>query len=143
MKSSIKYAFLTCTLGYVLIVAISTVTILIISKMITGYYLHLTTILELITFNLIYIHQGFFIVPLAVAICTMALLLKFSQNKKLIAGLSMTSYYLIVALIYAIMGAREFPLEILILWLPWVFMLGFASSIIVDKFHAWYSGGTP
>jgi len=76
--------------------------------------------------------------PLLAATFMMMLLSKTSINRRIVAGLSMTSYYFLLALIYVIMGAGEFPIEILIPWLPWVFVLGFASSIIVDRlsFHA-------
>ena len=98
---------------------------------------HLFT-LALITFRLVEVHQGFLMAPLLVATFTMMLLSKTSINRRIVAGLSMTSYYFLLALIYVIMGAGEFPIEILIPWLPWVFVLGFASSIIVDRlsFHA-------
>lgn len=133
MKNSIKYMILTCALGYLFIVA-SVVILSIIIRMITGYYPSFTFFtLALIAFRLVEIHQGFLIAPLLVAIFMMMLLSKTSINGRIVAGLSLTSYYFLVALIYLIMGAREFPIEILIPWLPWVFILGSASSIIVDK----------
>lgn len=138
MKNSIKYTILTCSLGYFLIVA-SVFVASIVVRINTGYYPSFTFFtLALITFRLVEIHQGFLAAPLLVATFTMMLLSKTSINRRIIAGLSMTSYYFLVALIYVIMGAGEFPIEILIPWLPWVFILGFASSIIVDKlsFHA-------
>lgn len=138
MKNSIKYTILTCALGYFLIVA-SVVAVSIIVRMITGYYPSFAFFtLALITFRLVEIHQGFLVAPLLVATFTMMLLSKTSIDRRIVAGLSMASYYFLVALIYVIMGAGEFPIEILIPWLPWVFVLGFASSIIVDRlsFHA-------
>jgi len=138
MENSVRYTILTCALGYFLIVA-SVVVVSIIIWMITGYYPSFTFFtLALITFRLVEVHQGFLMAPLLVATFTMMLLSKTSINRRIVAGLSMTSYYFLLALIYVIMGAGEFPIEILIPWLPWVFVLGFASSIIVDRlsFHA-------
>ena len=133
MKNSTKYTILTCALGYFLIIT-SAAVISIIIKIITGYYPSFTFFtLALITFRLVEIHKGFLIVPLLVAIFTMLLLSKTTMNIKIVAGLSMNSYYFFLALIYVMLGAGEFPFEILILWLPWVFILVFASSIIVDK----------
>lgn len=133
MKNSTKYAILTCALGYFLIIT-SAAVISIIIRIITGYYPSFTFFtLALITFRFVEIHKGFLIVPLLVAIFMMILLSKTAINIRIVAGLSMDSYYFFLALIYVILGAGEFPFEILILWLPWVFILGFASSIIVDK----------
>ena len=138
MKNSIKYTIFTCALGYFFIVA-SVVVLSIIIRIITGYYPSFTFFtLALITFRLVEIHQGFLIAPLLIAIFTMMLLSKTSINIRIVAGVSLTSYYFLLALIYLIIGAGEFPFEVLIPWLPWVFILGFTSSIIVDKlsFHA-------
>ena len=133
MKNSTKHAILTCALGYFLIIT-SAAVISIIVKIITGYYpSFIFFTLALITFRLVEIHKGFLIIPLLVAIFTMILLSKMEINIKIVAGLSMNSYYLFLALIYVILGAGEFPFEILIPWFLWVFILGFASSIIVDK----------
>ncbi len=135
-KNSIKYIILTCVLGYFFIIT-SVFIVSIFIRMITGYYPSFTFFtLALITFRFVEIHQGFLIAPPLVAIFTMIPLLKTSINKRIGAGLSMTSYYLLVTLIYVIKGAGEFSLVILIPWIPWVFILGFASSIIVDKFYA-------
>jgi len=133
MKSSIKYIILTCALSYFLIVS-SVVFVSIIVWMITGYYPSFTFFtLALVTFRLAEIHIGFIIAPLSVAIFAMILLSKTSINRRMIAGLSMTFYYFFVALIYVTLSAGEFPIEILVPWLPWVFILGFSSSIIVDR----------
>ena len=135
MKMKRKTTILTCALGYFLIVA-SVVVVSIIVRMITGYYPSFRFFtLSLITFRLVEIHQGFIVAPLLVATFTMMLLSKTSINRRIVAGLSITSYYFLVGLIYVMIGAGDFPLDIFILWLSWVFILGFASSIIVDELH--------
>lgn len=134
MKKSIKYSFLTCTLGYILIIA-SAVVLSVVVRMITGYYPSITFfMLALITFRLVEVHQAFFIAPPLVATFTMILLSGTSINRNMVAGISMASYYFLVGLVYVIMGAGEFPIEISILWLLWVFVLGFASSIIMNNY---------
>jgi len=143
MKNSIKYTILTCTLGYILIVA-SAVVHSIIVRMVTGYYPSFTGFtLALITLKLVEIHQGFLTAPLFVATFVMILLSKTSINRRIVAGLSVTSYYFLVTLIFVIMGVGDFPIKILTPWLLWIFILGFASSIIVDKLHTWCFGGAP
>jgi len=102
--------------------------------MITGYYPSFTFFtLALVTFRLAEIHIGFVLAPLSVATFAMILLSKTSINRRMIAGLSMTFYYFFVALIYLTLSAGEFHIEILAPWLPWVFILGFSASIIVDR----------
>jgi len=133
-KNSVKYSILICVLGYLLIIA-SVIAVSIIVKLITGYYPSFTFFtLALITFRLIEIHQVFLIAPLSIAILVMMVLSKILNQTKIVAGLSMTSYYLLVTLIFLIIGG-EFPFELLLLWLPWTFFLGFVSPIIVEKLY--------
>lgn len=119
----------------------SAVAVSIIVRIVTGYYPSFTFFtLALITLRLVEIHQGFLIAPLLVAIFAMKLLSKTSINRRLVAGLSVTSYYFLVAVIFVILGASDFPLYILTLWLIWIFILGVVSSIIMDKLHTWHFG---
>lgn len=136
VKNSIRYTIITCVLGYLIIVA-SAITASIIVGLVTGYFPSLTFFtLGLITFRLVEIHPVFLIAPPLVAILVMTILSKTPINKRIVAGLSMCSYYLIVTLVFVIMGAGEFPFELLLPWLLWVFTIGFVSSLIVDKSHA-------
>ncbi len=114
----------------------SVISFSIIVKLITGYYPSFTFfILTIITFRLIEIHQVFLIAPLLIAILVMMALSKIFKQTKIVAGLSMTSYYFLVTLIFLIIGG-DFPFELLLLWFPWIFFLGFVSPIIVEKLYA-------
>jgi len=105
--------------------------------LITGYYPSFTFFtLALITFRLVEVHQAFFVAPLIVGITAMMLLNKTAIDAKIAARLSTASYYLSIALIYMATGVSELPIEILLPWILWAFILGFASSIIIDRFHS-------
>ncbi len=139
IKSSLKYAVAISALGYALIVG-SAVVVSIIVRLITGYYpsfIHFT--LALITFRLVEIHYGFLVLPPLVAIFMMMILSRTPINRRIAAGLSLNSYYLLVAFIYLIVGAGDFPMESSIPWLLLVFVVGFGASVIVDKVCAQYS----
>jgi len=104
--------------------------------LITGYYPSFTFFtLALMTFRL-EVHQAFFVAPLIVGITAMMLLNKTAIDAKIAAGLSTASYCLSIALIYMATGVSELPIEILLPWILWAFILGFASSIIMDKLHS-------
>ena len=131
-KNSIRGIILTCALGYSL-VALSVLVVFAVVKVITGYYPSFTFFpLALITFRLSEISEAFLIAPLVVAILMMMLLSKTPINTRIVGGVSLTAYYVLVALILLV-GGGEFPCEILILWLPWTFLLGFTSTLIVDR----------
>ena len=140
MINPARYTILTCTSGYILTVA-SAIAGSIIVGMVTGYYPSFAAFTgALVTLRLVEIHPGFLIAPLLVAILTMLMLSRTSVNRRLVAGLSVASYYLLVALIFVILGAGDFPIGILTLWLIWIFALGVAASIIADKLHTRYFG---
>jgi len=133
MKDSIKNAILTCTLGYFLIL-FSSLIITIAIKIATGYYPSFKFFtLALITFRLVEIHNGFLIAPLLVAVPAMMILSKTSISNRIVAGLSLATYYLLTLMIYVIKGAGDFPMGIAILWILWVFILGFGTSILLYK----------
>ncbi len=135
MKKHIKHTILTCTLAYILTIA-SVLLVTTTSMLVFGLYISFVFFtLTLVTFRLYEIHQIFIMAPPIVAIVTMLLLSKTRINKRILAGLSMTIYYVVVTLIFLIMRAEEFPYEILIIWIPWVFILGALSSVIVDKLN--------
>ena len=82
------------------------------------------------------VHQAFLVAPLIVGIAIMMLLNKTAIDAKIATGLSTASYYLSITLIYMATGASELPIEILLPWILWAFILGFASSIIIDRLHS-------
>lgn len=136
MEKSIGCVILTVALGYLLII-VSTIVLATLIWLITGYYPSFTFFtLALMTFRLVEVHQAFLVAPLIVGIAIMMLLNKTAIDSKIAAGLSTASYYLSIALIYMATGASELPIEILLPWILWAFILGFASSIILDRLHS-------
>ena len=135
MKHTIKYAVTMATLGYALL-ALSAVAVTLLIGLATGYYQCVTCItLPLLTFRLTEIHWGFVLFPPLAAACAMILLSKTPVNRRIVAGLGLSSPYLLVALVYVLMAAGEFPLEIAIPWIVWAFLVGAASSIAVERFR--------
>lgn len=138
IRNSIKYAVLVSVLGYVFVVA-SAVAIWIIFGLTTGWYPSFTFFaLALITFRLTEINYGFFVVPPLLATVAMMLLSKTPINTRMVAGVSLSLFYVLVAVMYVMVGAGEFALEIALPWIVWAFVLGLGASVIVDKVSAWY-----
>jgi hypothetical protein len=135
VKHTIKYAVAVAILGYALL-ALSAVAVTLLVGLTTGYYPSVTFFtVALLTFRLTEIHWGFVLFPPLAAACAMILLSKTAVNRRIAAGLGLSSPYLLVALVYVLMGAGEFPLEIAIPWMVWVFAVGVASSIVVTRFR--------
>jgi len=133
VKHTIKYAVTVAILGYA-VLALSAVAVTLLVGLTTGYYPCVTCLsLALLTFRLTEIHWTFVLFPPLAAACAMVLLSKTGLNRRIVAGLGLSSPYLLVALVYALMGAGELPLEIAILWVAWAFVVGVASSIAVDR----------
>ena len=135
MKHTIKYAVAVAILGYALL-ALSAVAVTLLVGLTTGYYPSVTFFtVALLTFRLTEIRWGFVLFPPLAAACAMILLSKTAVNRRIAAGLGLSSPYLLVALLYVLMGAGEFPLEIAIPWMVWVFAVGVASSIVLGSFR--------
>jgi hypothetical protein len=135
VKHTIKYAVTVAVLGYALL-ALSAVAVTLLVGLTTGYYPSLTFFtLALLTFRLTEIHWTFVLFPPLAAACVMILLPKTGVSRRIASGLGLTSPYMLVALVYVVSGAGEFPLEIAILWVAWVFVVGVASSIAADRFR--------
>ncbi len=79
------------------------------------------------------LNEALFAAPLLIAIFTMTFLSKTSLNIRITAGISLALYYILMSLIFLIIGGGEFPFIIIMLWFPWLFFLGFVSSMIVEK----------
>jgi hypothetical protein len=135
VKHTIKYAVTVAVLGYALL-ALSAVAVTLLVGLTTGYYPSLTFFtLALLAFRLTEIHWTFVLFPPLAAACAIVLLSKTAVNGSIAAGLGLSSPYLLVALIYLVMSAGEFPLEIAVSWIMWAFVVGAASSIAVDRFR--------
>ena len=135
MKHTVKYAMTVAILGYALL-ALSAVAVTLLVGLATGYYPSLTFFtLALLTFRLTEIHWTLVLFPPLAAACAMILLSKTPVNRFMASGLGLSSPYLLVALVYVVSGAGEFPLETAIPWVAWVFVVGLASSIAVDRFR--------
>ena len=135
MKHTIKYAVTVAILGYALL-ALSAVAVTLLVGLGTGYYPSVTFFtVALLTFRLTEIHWTLVLFPPLAAACAMILLSKTAVNRRIAAGLGLSSPYLLVALVYVLMGAGEFPLETAIPWMVWVFAVGVASSIVVTRFR--------
>ena len=133
MKHTIKYAVAVAILGYALL-ALSAVAVTLLVGLTTGYYPSVTFFtVALLTFRLTEIHWTLVLFPPLAAACAMILLSTTGLNRRIAAGLGLSSPYLLVALVYVLMGAGESPLEIAILWVAWAFVVGVASSIVVDR----------
>ena len=133
MKHAIKYAVTVAILGYA-VLALSAVAVTLLIGLATGYYPSVICFtLTLLAFRLTEIHWTLVLFPPLAAACAMVLLSKTPVNRRIAAGLGLSSPYLLVALVYVLMGAGEFPLEIAIPWIVWAFLVGAASSIAVDK----------
>ena len=117
----------------------SAVAIWIIFGLTSGWYPSFTFFaLALITFRLTETNYGFFVVPPLLATVVMIVLSGTPINRKMAAGVSLSLYYVLVAMMYVLVGAGEFALEIALPWIVWSFVLGLGASVIVDKLSAWY-----
>ena len=135
MKHAIKYAVTVAILGYALL-ALSALAVPLLIGLTTGYYPCVSCFtLALLTLRFSEIHWILVLLPPLAAACAMVLLSKTGLNRRVVAGLGLSFPYLLVALVYVFSGAGEFPLEIAILWVAWVFVVGVASSIAVDRFR--------
>lgn len=105
--------------------------------LITGYYPSSTFFtLALITFRVAEIHHGFVFAPPLVAVAAMILLSRTSINRRVAAGIGVSSFYFLVSLMYLIVGAGEFSVATAIPWVAWAFVIGLGSSVIVDRLLA-------
>jgi hypothetical protein len=138
IRHSIKYAALVSVLGYALLVASA----LVVSagiRVITGYYPSLTFFtLALITFRLTELHYGFLLAPPLISIVVTTILSKTAINIAIRAGIGLSSYYVVVALMFVIVGAGDFSVGTSIPWIVWAFVVGVGSSIAVDMLCARY-----
>lgn len=143
MIESIIYALVVCALGYAFIVG-SAVAVWLSVRLLSGYYPSFTFFaLALITLRLAEIHYGFILAPPLLATLTMVLLLRTSLDRRIAAGASLSSYYVLAAVLHLIAGAGEFSLQTSIPWMVWVFVMGLGASIVVDKLAARYRWSGP
>ena len=133
MKGSIQYAVTVSLMGYA-ILAVSAVAITLLTGLATGYRPSLTFFtMGLLTFRIYEIHRAFALFPPLVAAGAMMLISKTPMNTRIAAGLALSSPYLLFALGYVLMGAGEFPPEIAVAWVAWAFVVGLASSAVVER----------
>jgi hypothetical protein len=133
MDESVKNAIKTSAIGYFFLIA-SILLLLIIGGFAADYPLSRTNFtIELVTFRLVEVHQAMVIAPLLVATMSMIFLSKLRINKRIAAGISFNSFYLLTVVLFFLKGAGEFPYEILLIWIPSVFMIGYISSFLSDK----------
>ncbi len=132
-RNWVRRVVLTSILGYALLVLFVLITWMAI-RLMTGYYPSLNFfVLSPLTFRLFELNQVFVIVPLLATIFVMISLLRTSISMRIASGLALTSYYFFAALVFAVFGSGEFPYEILVLWLPLTFFIGFLSAVVVDQ----------
>ena len=107
---------------------------MVIVRIMTGYYPSPVYFgLALMTFRLSEISGMFAVAPLLVSLPVMIALSGIPVHKWIVGGISLSAYYLLVASIFALVGAHEFPYEVLLPWVALVFLLGSLSAIIVGK----------
>jgi hypothetical protein len=133
VHQSIIYALSVSFLGYALL-ALSALALTLLIGLGTGYRPSLTFFtLSLLTLRLSEIHWALLLFPpLAGALATI-LLSKTPLHGRLVAGLGLSSPYVLIALVYVLMRAGEFALEIVFPWVLWVFVVGVVSSVAVDR----------
>ena len=71
--------------------------------------------------------------PPLVAASALMLLSNTPVNRRIAAGLGLSSPYLVIALGYVLMGAGEFPVEIAVAWVLWVYVVGVMSAAAVER----------
>ena len=109
--------------------------------MITGYYPSFTFFtLALITFRLTEMHYGFLLAPPLISIVVMTVLSQTAINRAIRAGIGLSFYYVVVALMFVMVGAGDFAVGTSIPWIVWAFVVGVSSSITVDRLCARYYG---
>lgn len=135
VHQSIIYALSVSFVGYALL-ALTALAITLLAGLATGYHPSLTFFtMSLLTLRVSEIHWALLLFPpLAAALATI-LLSKTPLHRRLVAGLGLSSPYLLIALVYVLMRAGEFPLEIVFPWVLWVFVVGVVSSVAVDRFR--------
>lgn len=134
VKHFLVYALLVSFVGYAGL-ALSAVAVTLLVGLATGYFPCVRCFtLALLTFRLTEIHWTLVLFPPLAAFCAMVLLSKTGVNRRITARLGLSSPYLLVALMYVLMGAREFPLEVVTPWMVWGFLVGVASSLVADRF---------
>ncbi len=120
-------------LGYILIWT-SALILLVATRLSTGYMPPFKGfVFPLVSFRLTEIHNFFLIAPLILAAITIKLLTRTWISRKVAGGIALTSYYILTSIIFFIKGAGEFSLEISSLWIVWVFVLGYASTVILER----------
>lgn len=134
-REQVIKAIITSVLGYaIIIIVIFTISVGV--KLITGYYPSLTYFTSsLLTFRLIEFNSAFLIAPLLTAIPVMIILLRISINTQMVSGLGLSSYYILVALIFAAVGAGDISYEVVGLWVFLTFSIGLLSAIVTDRFE--------
>jgi hypothetical protein len=132
MKDSIAYSLTISLLGYA-ILALSAVAITLLTGLVTGYHPSLTFFtMALLTFRTYEIHWALVLFPPLAAASALMLLSKTPVNRRIAAGLGLSLPYLLIALAFLLMGAGEFPLEIAVVWMAWVYVVGVACAAIVE-----------
>ena len=135
VHQSIIYAFSVSLLGYALL-ALTALALTLLIGLGTGYRPSLAFFtLSLLTLRLSEIHCAFVLFPPLAAACGTVLLSKTPLHRRLAAGLGLSSPYVLITLVYLLMRAGEFPLEIVFPWVLWVFVVGVVSSVAVDRFR--------
>jgi hypothetical protein len=135
VKHCILYALSISLLGYALL-ALSALAVALVVWLAAGYFPCLTCFtLALLTFRLTELHwTPVFFPPLAAA-CAIVSLSRARLNRRLVAGLGQSAPYLLVALVYATLGARESQLEVAAASTVWAFVVGTASCETVEIYR--------
>jgi hypothetical protein len=135
IRDPVRKVILTSAFGYVIIIIV-VFAISIGFKLITGYYPSLTYFtFSLLTLRLIEFNSAFLIAPLLAAISVMIILLRISINMRMASGLGLSSYYVLVALIFAAIGAGDISYEAVGLWILLTFFIGLLSAIVIERFE--------
>lgn len=132
-RQRVAHALIISFVGYALL-ALSALAVTLLVGLATGYFPCVTCFtLPLLTLRLTEIHWTFILLPPVASAFALLLLSKSPLNRRIAAGLALSSPYLLVSLMYVLAGAREFPLDIALLWIAWAFLVGIASAVAVYR----------
>jgi hypothetical protein len=130
----IKNNFIISLMGYILII-LSSLILYFGARVFTGFFPSFNFfLLALIDCGLHDINIMFILAPLLSSFI-FSFIFSF-KNGKLSSALSLSAYYIIINLIFIIRGSDNFSAEVFIPWSIWIFLLGYFSQGIFNKFNA-------
>jgi hypothetical protein len=130
----IKNNFIISLIGYILVI-LSSLIAYFLARIFTGFFPSFNFfLLALIDCGLHDINTLFILAPL-ISSFIFSFIFQF-KNRELSFALLLSAYYIIINLIFIIIDSANFSASIFIPWIMWVFLLGYLSKCIFNKFIA-------